>query len=222
MTRQGDADFRFFGDGRNSPLVIGIAGGTGSGKTTVTRHIVQNVGPGQVAMLQHDAYYKDQSHLDLAARTRVNYDHPDSLDNDLLFEQLQSLQRGRTVAAPIYDFKTHSRSPETVIVESRPVIIVEGILIFLDERLRQMMSLKIFVDTDADLRFIRRLRRDVAERGRSVESVIEQYLTTVRLMHLEFVEPTKRYADLILPEGGYEVPGLLNKVFHLVQLMGRV
>ncbi len=207
--------------GRSGPLIIGVAGGTGSGKTTVSSHILQNVGMENVAILQHDSYYKDQHDLSLAERLQVNYDHPDSLDNDLLYAHLCALSAGKAIAAPIYDFKVHSRSSETIRIEPRPVIVVEGILIFLDERLRRMMDLKIFVDTDADLRFIRRLSRDIAERGRTVESVIEQYLTTVRLMHLEFVEPTKRYADLIIPEGGYEVPALLNKVFQLVQLMGK-
>lgn len=207
---------------RTSPLIIGVAGGTGSGKTTVSRYLVQNIGPERVVLLQHDFYYKDQGHLSPTQRALVNYDHPEALDNELLCQHLEELAAGRPVAVPIYDFKTYLRSPKTSRVEPRPVIVVEGILIFADEKLRQQMGLKIFVDTDADLRLIRRLRRDVAERGRSVESVIEQYLDTVRLMHLEFVEPTKRYADIIIPEGGYEVPSLLNKVFHLVQMMGRV
>ena len=207
--------------GRNRPLIIGVAGGTGSGKTTISRHIVQNIGLEQAALLSHDSYYKDQSHLEPSQRALVNYDHPDSLDNDLLYAHLCALVAGQPVETPIYDFKVHSRSSATIRVEPRPVIVVEGILIFLEERLRNTMGLKIFVDTDADLRFIRRLGRDIAERGRSVDSVIEQYLTTVRLMHLEFVEPTKRYADLIIPEGGFEVAALLNKVFHLVQMMGR-
>ncbi len=204
------------------PLVIGVAGGTGSGKTTVAQHIVQNIGADRVALLQHDSYYKDQSHLHPEERARVNYDHPDALDNLLLYRHLQELGANCPVEMPVYDFKTHSRSQETLTVAPRSVILVEGILIFADQQLRQLMGLKIFVDTDADIRFIRRLRRDVAVRGRSVESVVEQYLTTVRLMHMEFVEPSKRFADLIIPEGGYEVPALLNKVFQLVQLMGRV
>ncbi len=207
--------------GRSGPLIIGVAGGTGSGKTTVSNHIVNNIGPERVALLQHDWYYKDQSQLDPAARALVNYDHPDSLDNDLLYQQVQELAAGQPIEVPIYDFKTYLRSPHTLLVEPRPVILIEGILTFIDPRLREMMGIKIFVDTDADLRLIRRLRRDINERGRSVEAVIEQYLTTVRLMHLEFVEPTKRYADLIIPEGGYEVPTLLSRVFHLVRLMSR-
>ncbi|HEX2910349.1 MAG TPA: uridine kinase [Chloroflexia bacterium] len=206
----------------DAPLIIGIAGGTGSGKTTVSRHIVANVGAEQVALLQQDSYYKDRSYLSLEERAQLNYDHPDELDNDLLAEHLTALSNWQAIDEPVYDFKTYSRSPQTIRIEPRPVIIVEGILIFADEKLRDKMGLKIFVDTDADIRFIRRLRRDVADRGRTVESVIDQYLSTVRLMHLEFVEPNKRYADLIIPEGGFEVPSLLNKVFHLVQLMGRV
>jgi uridine kinase len=204
------------------PLLIGVAGGTGSGKTTVSRYIADNIGPEQVALLQHDSYYKDLNYLSPQARASLNYDHPDSLDNALLYRHLQELKAGRPVEVPCYDFKTDSRLRETIRVEPRPVIVVEGILIFADENLRRIINLKIFVDTDADIRFIRRLRRDVADRGRTVESVIDQYLTTVRPMHLEFVEPTKRYADLIIPEGGYEVPALLKKVFHLVQLMKQV
>ena len=202
-------------------LVIGLAGGTGSGKTTVARHIVDHLGPARVALISHDSYYKDQSYRPFAERVQVNYDHPDSLDNDLLYQHMCTLLAGQAVETPIYDFKIHGRSSQTVRVEPRPVIVVEGILTFVEERMRQLMNLKIFVDTDADLRFIRRLTRDVAERGRSVDSVVEQYLNTVRLMHLEFVEPTKRYADLIIPEGGFEVPALLNKVFRLVQYMSR-
>lgn len=210
------------GPGRDNPLIIGVAGGSGSGKTTVSRHIAKKLGPERVALLQQDSYYKDQPNLDPAKRSRINFDHPDSLDNDLLLEQLQTLSAGRAVEVPVYDFKTDSRSAQTIRVEPRPVIVVEGILIFVDPRLRAMMGLKIFVDTDADLRFIRRLRRDIAERGRSVESVVEQYLSTVRLMHQEFVEPTKRYADLIIPVGGYEVPAMLNKMFSVIRLMSDV
>lgn len=201
------------------PLIIGVAGGTGSGKTTVSRHLVETIGPENVSLLQHDSYYKDQSEVALQDRDKINYDHPDALDNELLFRHLQDLKAGRPIEVPVYDFKIDSRTSETIRVESRPVIVVEGILIYADANLRNIMNLKIFVDTDADLRFIRRLRRDINERGRSVDSVIDQYLHTVRLMHLQFVEPTRRYADLIIPDGGYEVPALLNKVFHLVQLM---
>jgi uridine kinase len=204
---------------RDSPLIIGVAGGTASGKTTVSQHIADNLGPERVVLIQHDSYYKDQPQLEPSQRALVNFDHPDSLDNELLIEHLQALSAGRAVEVPVYDFKTDSRSPQTVRVEPRPVIVVEGILIFADARLREMMGLKIFVDTDADIRFIRRLRRDMAERGRSVESIVEQYLNTVRLMHQEFVEPSKRFADIIIPLGGYEIPAILNKMFSVIRLM---
>ncbi|NWJ45642.1 MAG: uridine kinase [Chloroflexi bacterium] len=205
---------------RNStPLVIGVAGGTGSGKTTVARHIVENIGISLVVHLQHDSYYKDLSHMPFEERTRVNYDHPDSLDNDLLYQHLLDLRAGKPILMPIYDFVQHNRLSEPVFMEPCPVIVVDGILLFTDKRIRDLMELKIFVDTDADLRFIRRLRRDIKERGRSVDSVIEQYLTTVRIMHQEFVEPTKRYADLIIPEGGFNVPMLLDRIVKLVQTL---
>lgn len=186
-----------------APITIGVAGGTGSGKTTVARRILERVGFDRIAYVPHDAYYRDLGEMPLADRSRVNYDHPDSLDNELLIQNLQDLQAGKAAEIPIYDFKTHSRTAETRHVDPQPVILVEGILIFGDPRLRALMDVKIFVDTDPDIRFIRRLQRDVAERGRSFESVIQQYLTTVRPMHLEFVEPTKRYADVIIPEGGF-------------------
>jgi uridine kinase len=204
------------------PLVIGIAGGTGSGKTTVANHLLENIGLESVVHIQHDSYYKDLSHLSYEERTHLNYDHPDLLDNDLLYQQMRELISGSPVMMPVYDFKQYNRHPQPVYVKPRPVILVDGILIFNDERLRSLMDLKIFVDTDADLRFIRRLRRDINERGRSVESVVEQYLTTVRLMHMEFVEPTKRYADLIIPEGGYNVPLLLDKIVRLVQRLRQI
>lgn len=185
------------------PITIGVAGGTGSGKTTVALKILERVGFDRVAYLPHDAYYRDASHLPPAERARLNFDHPDSLDNDLLISHLKALQAGNTVEIPMYDFKTHSRLPETRHLDPQPVIMVEGILIFADKRLRDLMDMKIYVDTDADLRFIRRLQRDIEERGRAPMSVINQYLNTVRPMHLEFVEPSKRYADVIIPEGGH-------------------
>jgi uridine kinase len=185
------------------PITIGVAGGTGSGKTTVALKILERVGFDRIAYVAHDAYYRDASNLPPVERGRLNFDHPDSLDNDLLIEHLRRLQTGQTVEIPVYDFKTHSRLTETRRVEPQPVILVEGILIFADRRLRELMDMKIFVDTDADIRFIRRLQRDMTERGRSAESVINQYLRTVRPMHLEFVEPSKRYADVIIPEGGF-------------------
>jgi len=184
-------------------ITIGVAGGTGSGKTTVALKILERVGFDRVAYVPHDAYYRDASHLPPAERTRLNFDHPDALDNDLLIAHLRQLQAGKAVEIPVYDFVTHTRRPETRHVEPQPAIMVEGILIFADKRLRDLMDVKIFVDTDADLRFIRRLKRDMEERGRTPESVINQYLNTVRPMHLEFVEPSKRYADVIIPEGGH-------------------
>jgi len=186
-----------------NPIIIGVAGGTGSGKTTVALKILERVGFDRVAYLPHDAYYRDASHLPPAERARLNFDHPDSLDNDLMAEHMRRLRASQAVEIPVYDFKTHSRLPETRRVEPQPIILVEGILIFADRQLRDLMDMKIFVDTDADLRLIRRLQRDITERGRSFESVVNQYLTTVRPMHLEFVEPSKRYADVIIPEGGH-------------------
>jgi len=187
---------------RNPPLVIGIAGGTGSGKTTVANVIVQRVGVDQIAYLPHDAYYKDLSNLPEAQRIEINFDHPNSLETSLLIEHIKLLKNYEPIHLPIYDFRTHCRTNETKLIKPKPVIIVEGILIFAEAELRPLFDIKIFVDTDADIRFIRRLQRDITERGRSTESVIHQYLSTVRPMHLEFVEPSKRYADVIIPEGG--------------------
>lgn len=184
-------------------LLIGVAGGSGSGKTTVSHAILERVGRERIAYLQHDAYYRDRSSLPIEERARINYDHPDSLETDLLIEHLKQLRAGRAIEMPQYDFAQHIRKRETRRVEPRNVILVEGILIFADRTLREMFDIKIFVDTDPDLRFLRRLQRDITERGRTVESVIAQYLETVRPMHLEFVEPSKRYADVIIPEGGF-------------------
>lgn len=185
------------------PLTIGVAGGTGSGKTTVTRALVDAVGAGNVAFLPHDAYYRDYGHVPVEERGGVNWDHPDALETELLVSQLKRLLEGRVIERPRYDFRTYTRLAETQQVEPRPVIIVEGILILAERHLRELLDIKVYVDTDADIRLIRRLMRDVEERARTVTSVIEQYLRTVRPMHLEFVEPSKRYADLIIPEGGY-------------------
>lgn len=185
-----------------TPIVIGVAGGTGSGKTTVSEQILERIGSQKIAFLQHDSYYCEESHLPLAERATRNYDHPESLDTPLLVEHLLRLRRGEAVAVPVYDFATYSRQAESRIVVPAPVVLVEGILIFAERSLRELMDIRIFVDTDADIRFIRRLHRDIFERGRSLESVVEQYLATVRPMHLEFVEPSKRYAHLIMPEGG--------------------
>jgi uridine kinase len=185
------------------PVVIGVAGGTGSGKTTVAQAVLKRAGTRQISLIQHDAYYKDLSDLPLAQRAMLNFDHPDALDNRLLIAHLQELKAGRPVEMPVYDFTTHTRTGQTRRVEPHRIILVEGILIFADESLRRLMDVKIYVDTDADIRFIRRLQRDIAERGRTMESVIHQYLATVRPMHQEFVEPSKRHADVILPEGGF-------------------
>lgn len=183
------------------PLVIGIGGGSGSGKTTIAEALYGELGPERSVLIFHDAYYRDQSHLLLAERSRLNYDHPDALETELLIEHLRELLAGRPVRRPTYDFKSHARAAETVEIEPAPVILLEGVLVLADPDLRQLMDLKIYVDTDADLRFMRRLQRDIEERGRSVDSVIRQYLDTVRPMHVEFVEPSRAHADLVIPEG---------------------
>jgi uridine kinase len=185
------------------PLTIGVAGGSGSGKTTVVQALTKAVGPDRVAFLPHDAYYREYNHLSLEERTSINWDHPDALDTELLVQHLSLLVSGHAIERPVYDFRTYSRLTQCERVEPRPVIIVEGILILAEPALRSLLDIKIYVDTDPDIRFIRRLQRDMHERERSVPSIIEQYLKTVRPMHLEFVEPSKRYADLIIPEGGY-------------------
>jgi uridine kinase len=185
-----------------TPLVIGIAGGTGSGKTTVANVILQRVGAHHIAFLPHDAYYKDLKDLPKSQRDLVNFDHPHSLDTPLLLKHIKDLKNLHPIKLPIYDFKTHTRTDNTITIKPARVVIVEGILIFAEPELRCTFDVKIFVDTAADIRFIRRLERDIAERGRTTESVINQYLTTVRPMHLEFVEPSKQYADVIIPEGG--------------------
>ncbi len=184
------------------PLVIGVAGGTGSGKSTVARALADGLPPHSVAMLEHDAYYRDRSDLDFEERSRLNYDHPDSLDNDLLVRHLEQLRAGQPVEAPIYDFVSHSRRRETRHVEPGRLVIVEGILVFVDPRVRALLDIKLFVDTDADLRVFRRIRRDIEQRGRTFASIREQYYASVRPMHLQYVEPSKRWADLIIPEGG--------------------
>ena len=184
-------------------FVIGVAGGSGSGKTTVVRRIVDSLGPEQVTLLDHDRYYRDRNDLRLEERAALNYDHPDALETDLLVKHVRELKAGRTVDVPQYDFTRHARLPETETFQPRRALIVEGILVFTDAALRDLMDIKVFVDTDSDTRFIRRLQRDVAERGRTMESVIDQYQSTVKPMHLEFVEPSKRYADVIIPLGGH-------------------
>jgi len=201
------------------PVVVGVAGGSGSGKTTVVQEIIRSLGSDQVSCIQHDSYYHDRSDVPVDERVNINYDHPDALETPLLAEHLTQLLAGRTVEVPVYDFNHHTRRAETVPVRPRPAIIVEGILILADKQLRELMDIKVFVDADADLRIMRRIERDISERGRSLESIIRQYLQSVRPMHLEFVEPSKRYADIILPEGGYNrvaVDMLVTKIRSIV------
>jgi uridine kinase len=186
-------------------MIIGICGGTGSGKTTVANRILESVSASEVAFIQQDSYYRNLKDLPLDYKQAVNFDHPDALDNDLLVHHIRKLKAGGSIELPVYDFRTHTRQNETVLIEPKPIVIIEGILIFVDARLLEQMDIKVFVDTPDDIRFIRRLRRDIAERGRTVDSVIEQYLATVRPMHMQFVEPSKRYADVIIPEGGHNL-----------------
>jgi len=186
-------------------LIIGICGGTGSGKTTVANRILESVSADEVVFIQQDSYYRNLTDLPLDYRNVANFDHPDALDNDLLVNHVRRLKAGEPVELPLYDFRTHSRMNETRHVEPKPIVIVEGILIFADPRLLEQMDIKVFVDTPDDIRFIRRLRRDLDERGRTLESVIEQYVVTVRPMHMQFVEPSKRHADVIIPEGGHNL-----------------
>jgi uridine kinase len=204
---------------RTTPLVIGIAGGSGSGKTTLAHLILERVGQDRIAYLPHDAYYKDLSDLPLNQRATINFDHPNSLDTDLLTQHVKQLKNNQAVDLPVYDFKTHSRTSQFRHVEPRQVIMVEGILIFVEAALRSLLDVKVFVDTDADLRLIRRLERDIQERGRTTEMVVRQYLSTVRPMHLEFVEPSKRYADVIIPEGGLNAVAMEMVVARLESLL---
>ncbi|WP_019377860.1 uridine kinase [Virgibacillus halodenitrificans] len=184
------------------PVVIGVAGGSGSGKTSVTRSICNRFSDKTILVIEQDYYYKDQSHLPFEERLNTNYDHPLAFDNDLLIEHLHELMNHKAIDKPVYDYKIHTRSDKTIKVEPKEVIILEGILILEDPRLVDLMDIKVFVDTDADLRIIRRLLRDIKERGRTLDSVIDQYINNVRPSHLQFIEPTKRYADIIIPEGG--------------------
>jgi len=202
------------------PLVIGLAGGSGSGKTTIARTIMERVGRERMVLIQHDAYYCDQNDIPFEQRLQVNYDHPASLETSLLVQHLLELRAGRAIEMPVYDFAQFTRTSETTRVEPRPVILVEGILIFVDPALRGLFDIKIFVDAPGDLRFIRRLQRDLTERERTPDSVIRQYLETVRPMHIEFVEPTKRYADLILPEGGFNTVGVDVIVARVRDMLG--
>jgi uridine kinase len=201
------------------PLIIGICGGTGAGKTTITRRIIEALSESNVSVLEQDHYYRDLPHLPLAERIKQNFDHPNSMDTPLLIEHVQQLRAGQPIDRPTYDFTDYRRVPQTVRLEPRPATIIEGILIFDSKPLRELMDIKIFVDTDADIRFIRRLTRDIEERGRTVESVIKQYRATVRPMHMEFVEPSKRHADIIIPEGGQNEVGIdlvIQKVRSLI------
>lgn len=189
-------------------LVIGICGGTGSGKTTISTRIMGTLPANSVVMLEQDHYYKDLPQMSFEERTRQNFDHPDSIDTPLMIEHVRALRQGQRIERPAYDFAQYCRRPETVLLEPRAALIVEGILIFDNPALRELMDIRIFVDTDADLRFIRRLKRDTEDRGRAVSSVIQQYIATVRPMHNDFVEPSKRFADVIIPEGGYNEVGI--------------
>lgn len=187
----------------NRPILIGITGGTGSGKTTVAMEIFCSLPEKNVVIIEQDSYYKDQSHLSFEERVKTNYDHPFAFDNDLLIEHLKDLMNRKPIEKPIYNFEEHNRMKETVLVHPKDIIILEGILILDDKRIRDLLDIKIFVDTDSDVRVIRRITRDIKERGRTLDSVIQQYLKTVRPAHMQFIEPSKRYADIIIPEGGY-------------------
>jgi uridine kinase len=203
-----------------TPVIIGIAGGTGSGKTTVARAIYDRVGSGRIEWISHDSYYRSFDGLSTAERHKINFDHPDSLETELLIRHLDVLAKGSSVEVPLYDFATHERRTETQRVEPKRVIIVEGILVLAEAELRKRIDIKLFVDTPADIRFVRRLTRDIQTRGRSLDSVVQQYLTTVRPMHEEFVEPSKRYADLIIPEGGENQVALDAIIARVERLVG--
>ncbi|UCF40155.1 MAG: uridine kinase [Gemmatimonadota bacterium] len=203
------------------PIVIGVAGGSGSGKTTVVQEIIRALGREQVTFIQHDSYYYDRSQVPPAERIHINYDHPDALETPLLVEHLRQLKEGRSVEVPVYDFTEHARTGATVRAEPRRAVILEGILILSDRDLRALMDIRVFVDTDPDLRILRRIDRDMRERGRGLQSVIKQYIETVRPMHLEFVEPSKRYAQVIIPEGGYNKVAVDMLVAHVRAIVGK-
>lgn len=201
------------------PFMIGVAGGTCSGKSTVAERLASTIGSDQLALIKQDAYYIDRSHQPFDERARANYDHPDAFDWSLMTEQLKELMSGRTVPVPVYDYADHNRSRDVVHVSPAPIVVFEGILALFDERLRNLFDLKIFVDTDADIRLTRRMQRDVTERGRTYDGIIEQYLTTVRPSHVQFIEPSKRYADVIFPEGGHNTAALDILVARVRQLL---
>jgi uridine kinase len=206
------------------PVVIGIAGGSGSGKTTVLQHITREFGPDPIAVLDHDAYYRDLSHLSPEERAQFNFDHPDALETDLMREHLDALLEGQAVEKPVYDFTTHTRRNETETVEPRPVIIIEGILVLAESLLEEQMDIKIYVDAADDIRLMRRIRRDIQERGRSIEGILRQYERTVRPMHLEFVEPSKRRADIIIPRGGHNrvaIQMVMSRIQDLLPSVGQ-
>jgi len=205
----------------DTPIIIGVAGGTASGKTTVSRKIVEQIGPERLAYIEHDAYYRDLSHLPLEQRREFNFDHPDALEDELLIAHLETLLQGQPVQIPVYDFATYVRTDRLERIEPKRVILVAGILIFVNKTLREMMDIKIYVDAPADLRFIRRLMRDLSERDRTVENVIDQYLQTVRPMHLEFVEPSKRYADVIIPRGGQNLKAIEMVVAQIQRMLDK-
>jgi uridine kinase len=202
------------------PVIIGLAGGSGSGKSTILHRLLADLGPDRVSVLEHDAYYRDQTHLPIEERERVNYDHPDSLETELLVAHIVALLHGESVEKPVYDFTRHTRADRTIAIHPTPIIIVEGILVLAEKELTRRMDIKLFVDTDDDIRLIRRIRRDQLERGRSLESILEQYETTVRPMHIEFVEPSKRQADVIIPRGGHNEVAfdmVLSRIRYLSQ-----
>jgi len=203
-------------------VMVGVAGGTGSGKTTVSRAVLERIGAERVTHLQHDSYYRDHSHLPMEERKEINYDHPDALETELLVNHLRTLAAGRPVEVPVYDFTRHARTDRILSVDPNPVVLLEGILVLAEPALRKLLDVKVYVDTAADIRFIRRLRRDMEERGRSLDSVVEQYRQSVRPMHREFVEPSKRHADVIVPEGGFNDAAMDLLADHIARRVERM